>query len=84
MKYCLCLLLILFCALSTAAPLTGPPVGTTAPDIKVRNLVTWEDVTLGSQRGKVVANHLGYGDRSLNEPLADINHALAEPSPEEQ
>jgi thiol-disulfide isomerase/thioredoxin len=173
MKYCLCLLLILFCALSTAAPLTGPAVGTTAPDIKVRNLVTWEDVTLSSQRGKVViltfwaswcgpckrelpilegaqravgkdklvvfavsykdkpeaiaaikklafnwqinimtdpgerasrqysisgiphlfmigrdgkvvANHLGYGDRSLNELLADINQALAEPNPEDQ
>jgi thiol-disulfide isomerase/thioredoxin len=171
MKYCFCPFLILFCALSTAAPLPGPEVGTTAPDIKVRNLVTWEDVTLSSQRGKVViltfwaswcgpckrelpilegaqravgkdklvvfavsyrdrpealaaikkpasnwqinvmtdpgdraarlysissiphlfmigrdgkvvANHLGYGDRSLEELLADINHALAAPLPE--
>jgi thiol-disulfide isomerase/thioredoxin len=170
MKYSLCLLLILFCALSAAAPLTGPTIGTTAPDIKVRNLVTWEDANLSSQRGKVViltfwaswcgpckrelpilegaqravgkdklvvfavsykdkpealaaikkaasnwqinimtdpgerasrqysissiphlfmigrdgkvvANHLGYGDRSLNELLADINHALAEANP---
>jgi thiol-disulfide isomerase/thioredoxin len=171
MKYCPCLLLILFCASSTAAPLTGPAVGTTAPDIKVRNLVTREEVTLsgqhgkvviltfwaswcgpckrelpileGAQRavgkdklvvfavnyrdrpealaaikklasdwqisvmadpgdraarlysissiphlfmigrdGKVVANHLGYGDRSLKELLADINQALAAPPPE--
>jgi thiol-disulfide isomerase/thioredoxin len=171
MKYCLCLFLILFCTLSAAVPLTGPAVGTTAPDIKVRNLVTWEDVTLSSQRGKVViltfwaswcgpckrehpilegaqravgkdklvvfavnyrdrpealaaikkpaskwqinvmtdpgdraarlysisgiphlfmigrdgkvvANHLGYGDRSLEELLADINQALASPLPD--
>jgi thiol-disulfide isomerase/thioredoxin len=171
MKYSLCLSSILFCASSAAAPLTGPAVGTTAPDIKVRNLVTWEDVTLSSQRGKVViltfwaswcgpckrelpilegaqravgkdklvvfavnykdrpeaiaaikklasnwqinvmtdpnerasrqysissiphlfmigrdgkvvANHLGYGDRSLEELLADINQALAAPPPE--
>jgi hypothetical protein len=32
--------------------------------------------------GKIVANHLGYGDRTLDELLADINHALAA-SPEE-
>jgi|HubBroStandDraft_5_1064220.scaffolds.fasta_scaffold00323_12 thiol-disulfide isomerase/thioredoxin len=174
MKRYLCLLAILLGAhtLSTAAPLTGPAVGTTAPDIKVRNLVTWEDFTLNSQRGKVViltfwaswcgpckrelpilegaqravgkdklvvfavnyrdrpealaaikkpaanwqinlmtdpgdraarlysvssiphlfmigrdgkvvANHLGYGDRSLEELVADINHALAAPLPEE-
>lgn len=171
MKYSLCLCLILFCDLGTAAPLTGPAVGAIAPDIKVRNLVTWEDVTLSSQRGKiviltfwaswcgpckrelpilegaqravgkdklvvfavsykdrpealaaikkpaskwqinvmtdpgdraarlysitgiphlfmigrdgkVVANHLGYGDSSLEELLADINQALAAPPPE--
>jgi len=28
-----------------------------------------------------VANHLGYGDRTLNELIADINHALAAPLP---
>jgi hypothetical protein len=32
--------------------------------------------------GKVVANHVGYGDRTLNELVADINHALAEAPPE--
>jgi thiol-disulfide isomerase/thioredoxin len=32
--------------------------------------------------GKVVANHLGYGDRTLDELVADINRALAEPLPE--
>jgi thiol-disulfide isomerase/thioredoxin len=32
--------------------------------------------------GKIVANHLGYGDRTLNELIADINHALAAPPPE--
>lgn len=32
--------------------------------------------------GKVIANHLGYGDRSLDELLADINHALAAPLPD--
>ena len=36
-----------------AAP-TGPAVGTIAPDFKVRNLVTGEDVTLTSQHGKIV------------------------------
>jgi thiol-disulfide isomerase/thioredoxin len=28
------------------------------------------------REGKVVANHVGYGDRSLEELVADINHAL--------
>jgi thiol-disulfide isomerase/thioredoxin len=30
--------------------------------------------------GKILASHLGYGDRSIEELVADINHALAEPS----
>ncbi len=34
--------------------------------------------------GKVLANHLGYGDRSLEELIEDINHALAGASPAEQ
>jgi hypothetical protein len=34
--------------------------------------------------GKVVANHLGYGDRTLNELVDDINHALAAPTKEAQ
>jgi thiol-disulfide isomerase/thioredoxin len=34
--------------------------------------------------GKVVANHVGYGDRSLDELVDDINHAFAEPSPVEE
>jgi thiol-disulfide isomerase/thioredoxin len=34
--------------------------------------------------GKILANHLGYGDRSLEELVDDINHALAEPTPVEQ
>ncbi len=33
--------------------------------------------------GKVVANHLGYGDRTLGELVADINHALAAPLPQD-
>jgi hypothetical protein len=33
--------------------------------------------------GKVVANHLGYGDRTTDELIADINRALAEPLPEQ-
>lgn len=31
--------------------------------------------------GKIVANHTGYGDRSLNELVADINDALREKKP---
>jgi hypothetical protein len=31
--------------------------------------------------GKVIANHLGYGDRTLDELVADINRALAETDP---
>jgi peroxiredoxin len=34
--------------------------------------------------GKIVANHLGYGDRTLKELIADINHALAATLPETQ
>jgi thiol-disulfide isomerase/thioredoxin len=34
--------------------------------------------------GKVLANHIGYGDRSLQELVDDINHAFAEPPPSEQ
>jgi thiol-disulfide isomerase/thioredoxin len=34
--------------------------------------------------GKILANHLGYGDRSLHELVDDINHALAEPTSVEQ
>jgi hypothetical protein len=33
--------------------------------------------------GKVVANHLGYGDRTVDELVADINQALAAPLAEE-
>lgn len=175
MKHCCYLLGILLCAnafSATEAP-SGPAVGSIAPDFKVHNLVTGEDVTLSSQRGKVViltfwaswcppckrelpilegaqravgkdrlvvfalsyrdaeaplaaikkaaanwqinimtdrstrvarvysvtriphlfmigrdgkvvANHLGYGDRTLDELLADINRALAAPLPEGQ
>jgi thiol-disulfide isomerase/thioredoxin len=36
------------------------------------------------REGKVVANHLGYGDRSLEELVADINHALTGSTPTEQ
>lgn len=157
-------------AASVNAEPTGPAVGTIAPDFKVHNLVTGEDVTLSSQHGKVViltfwaswcspckrelpilenaqravgknklvvfavshrdkpealaaikrsaanwqinvmtdrndhvarlyavsaiphlfmigrdgkvvANHLGYGDRTIDELIADINRALAAPLP---
>jgi thiol-disulfide isomerase/thioredoxin len=34
--------------------------------------------------GKILANHLGYGDRSLQELIADLNQALAEPTPPAQ
>jgi peroxiredoxin len=33
--------------------------------------------------GKVLANHLGYGDRTLDELIADINSALAAPQSRE-
>jgi thiol-disulfide isomerase/thioredoxin len=36
------------------------------------------------REGKVVANHLGYGDRSLQELVADINHALTGSMPVER
>lgn len=32
--------------------------------------------------GKVIAHHLGYGDHSLDELVADINQAPAAPVPE--
>jgi thiol-disulfide isomerase/thioredoxin len=174
MKHNLFLLGLLFGAYAcsaTEAP-SGPAVGTIAPDFKVHNLVTGEDVTLNSQHGKVViltfwaswcppckrelpilenaqravgkdklvvfavshrdkpealaaikkvasnwqinvmtdsydrvarlyavstiphlfmigrggkvvANHVGYGDRTLDELVADINRALAAPLPDE-
>jgi thiol-disulfide isomerase/thioredoxin len=31
--------------------------------------------------GRVLANHLGYGNRTLEELVSDINHALADPAP---
>jgi thiol-disulfide isomerase/thioredoxin len=34
--------------------------------------------------GKVLANHTGYGDRSLQELVDDINRAFREPTPAEQ
>ena len=174
MKLCFSLLWILCCANAVSATEvpSGPAVGTLAPDFKVRNLVTGEDVTLSSQTGKVViltfwalwcppcmrelpilenaqrvvgkdrlvvfavsykdkpevlaaikklasswhinvmtdrnehvarlyavsaiphlfmigrdgkvvANHLGYGDRTIDELVADINGALAAPLPEQ-
>ena len=56
MKHYLCLLGILLCSSATGATEvpSGPAVGTVAPDFKVHNLVTGEDVTLTSQHGKVV------------------------------
>jgi thiol-disulfide isomerase/thioredoxin len=175
MKHNPFLLVLLFGAYACSATETpsGPAVGTAAPDFKVRNLVTGEEVTLSSQHGKVViltfwaswcgpckrelpilegaqrtvgkeklvvfavsyrdseaalaaikkpaanwqinimkdrnehvasvysvskiphlfmigrdgkvvANHLGYGDRTLDELVADINRALAAPQSREQ
>lgn len=175
MKQLFSLLCILLSAFAFGSPETssGPAVGAIAPDFKVRNVVTGEDVTLSSQRGKVViltfwaswctpckrelpilegaqravskdklvvfavnyrdtdaalaaikkpaanwqinimkdhnervaslysiakiphlfmigrdgkivANHLGYGDRTLEELLADINHAMAASPPDAQ
>ena len=158
---------------SMAATITGPPVGSIAPDFKAHNLLTGETVPLSSQRGKIViltfwaswcapcrrelpnlekaqrlvgkekltvfavsykensaaageikklaatwqlnmiddrygsiashyaistiphlfiigrdgkvlANHVGYGDRSLEELVDDINHALTDTTPSEQ
>jgi thiol-disulfide isomerase/thioredoxin len=56
MKHYLCFLGILFCsyAISATELPSGPAVGTVAPDFKVHNIVTGEDVTLSSQHGKVV------------------------------
>jgi peroxiredoxin len=173
MKHNLILFGLLFGAYACSATEvpSGPAVGTVAPDFKVHNLVTGEDVTLSSQHGKVViltfwaswcgpckrelpilesaqrqiskdrlvvfavshkdseaalaaikklaanwqinimkdrndhvaslysvskiphlfmigrdgkvvANHLGYGDRTLGELVADINRALAAPLPD--
>jgi hypothetical protein len=56
MKRLFCLLGLIFSAYAISATEvpTGPAVGTVAPDFKVHNLVTGEDVTLSSQHGKVV------------------------------
>src|SRR5258708_39855938 len=56
MKHYFYLFAIIFWAhaASVNAEPTGPAVGTIAPDFKVHNLVTGEDVTLSSQHGKVV------------------------------
>src|SRR5258708_38661120 len=57
MKRLFCLLGLILSASAfgaTEVVPSGPAVGTIAPDFKVRNLVTGEDVTLSSQRGKVV------------------------------
>jgi thiol-disulfide isomerase/thioredoxin len=174
LKHYFCLLgfFVGACAFSATETPSGPAVGTIAPDFKVYNLVTGEDVTLNSQHGKVViltfwaswcgpckrelpilenaqravgkeklvvfavsyrdteaalaaikkpasnwqinimkdrnahvaslysvskiphlfmigrdgkivANHLGYGDRTLDDLVADINRALAPPVPED-
>jgi thiol-disulfide isomerase/thioredoxin len=56
MKHNLLLLGLLFgtYACSATEVPSGPAVGAIAPDFKVRNLVTGEDITLSSQHGKVV------------------------------
>src|SRR5258708_34000038 len=56
MKHYFYLFAIIFWAhaASVNAEPTGPAVGTIAPDFKVHNLVTGEDVALSSQHGKVV------------------------------
>jgi thiol-disulfide isomerase/thioredoxin len=56
MKHSRFLLGVLFCAYAFGAAEvpSGPTVGTIAPDFKVHNLVTGEDVTLSSEHGKVV------------------------------
>jgi thiol-disulfide isomerase/thioredoxin len=33
--------------------------------------------------GKILANHIGYGDRSIDDLVSDINHALSETTPVE-
>jgi thiol-disulfide isomerase/thioredoxin len=55
-KHCFYLFVIIFWAraASVNAEPTGPSVGSIAPDFIVHNLVTGEDTTLSSQRGKVV------------------------------
>jgi thiol-disulfide isomerase/thioredoxin len=56
MKYWLTLAGFLLCsgAVGATEGPSGPAVGTAAPDFKVHNLVTGEEVTLSSQRGKLV------------------------------
>jgi peroxiredoxin len=55
MKNYFCLVGILFCSYATGTEVpSGPVVGAAAPDFKVHNIVSGEDVTLSSQRGKVV------------------------------
>jgi len=34
--------------------------------------------------GKILANHLGYGDRTIDELVSDINRAFADPPSVEQ
>jgi peroxiredoxin len=54
MKHYFCLVGMLFCSYALCAETPGPAVGSVAPDFKAHNLVTGQDVTLSSQRGKVV------------------------------
>ena len=35
------------------------------------------------RNGRVLANHIGYGDRSIDDLVSDINHALSEATPVE-
>jgi len=62
---------------SVNAEPTGPSVGSIAPDFIVHNLVTGEDTTLSSQRGKVVI--LTFWASWCPPCKRDINRALAAP-----
>lgn len=55
-RFCLplAILLCLSCAAGASVRISGPQVGSIAPDFKARNLLTGEKIALNSQRGKVV------------------------------
>jgi hypothetical protein len=58
----------------------------TDPNTRVASLYSVSKIPhlfMIGREGKVVANHLGYGDRTLDELLADIKSALAEPQSRE-
>jgi hypothetical protein len=48
------------------------------------SLRLWSPRTLIDRNGKVAANHTGYGDKSLEVLVADINKAMREEVPADE